>query len=142
VEQLNRYISTWIPSRVSGVPYIVSWRTALSNVDWTEYADGLGVCYRDGHGERALVLCDSAQLNRSNAHAVDCLYTVDDGTDALPYFVTGWCLYPDAKRCNVDLPSGYVTLRRMRPHAPVGGFGPRRSWHLLISPIEAEGEVS
>lgn len=140
VDQLKRYMASWVPTKSSGTPYIVNWRAALSNMDWTDYAAGLGICYRDGHGERSMVLCDVEEIQRKEFPAESCAYIVDDGETALPYFVTGWCLYPDARGCNEHLPTGYVLLRKLRPHAPYGGLGPRRTWHLLISP--AEGEVS
>lgn len=134
VDQLNAYMASWVPTRVSGTPVIMDWRSALSNVDWTDYVDGKAITYRDGYGDMSMVLCDVQQLIRASAHPVDCLYNVDDGASVMPYFVTGWCLYEDARGCNEWLPGGYILLRRVRPHAPHGGLGPRRTWHLLISP--------
>jgi hypothetical protein len=132
VDQLKRYIADWKPAAHQGTPYIVSWQAALSNVDWTDRATGHGICYRDSHGDRCLVLCDVDQLHRSEARAEQCLYVVDDGESALPYNVSGWCFFPG--QCAQYIRDGYVLLRRQHPRT-AHGHGPRRSWHLLIKPI-------
>lgn len=135
VERLRRHVGMWVPTQTSGVPFLIRWRAALSNVDWTEYAHGLGACFLDHNGDRSLMLCDVDQLHRSEARAEQCLYIVDDGVEALPYMVASWCFVGP---CADDIPDGYLRLRRIHPHAPNGGYGPRRAWHLLVAPVDEE----
>ena len=136
--ELEAFMADWQPNAYQGKPYIVDWQSALSNVDWTEHATGHAICYRDHNGDRCLVLCDVDQLHRAEARAEQCLYVVDDGADALPYTVSAWCFFPG--QCARYIRDGYVMLRRQHPRT-FDGYGPRRSWHLLIKPTDL-GEVS
>lgn len=139
LEQVKALVATWKPEAFNGQPMIVSWHTALSNMDWTDYATGLGVCYRNRRDEHAMLLCDVAQLHRSDAGAERCLYIVDGGANPLPFYTAGWCYFDTSSRCRNGqfVPGGYVLLHQMTGHRGlrVGGMGPRRTWHLMTSPI-------
>ena len=120
---------------------VIEWRTATSNVDSPSYICGRGVRYVDSGSQPMILLCDVYRLDRGFTHPVDCGYLVDDGVNILPFSVTGWCLYDrsvDDRTCQtqgIDIPAGYLRLRRQRPMAPHGTRGPRRTWHLAIRPL-------
>lgn len=136
VTTLARFVSIQPATRQARM---VHWRTALSNVDNPTYAAGFGVTCQDSKGMPVMLLCDPYRLDRDNVHPVDCGYLLDDGDDVQPYYVAGWCLFdrsrPVGSVCDVDLPAGYLRLRRQQPMAPHGARGPRRTWHLSISPL-------
>lgn len=136
VQTLRRFVEEHEP-RQHGVPQIISWRTAHPIY---QYAQGFGVCWPDRNGDRCLMLCDIGPLHLPEVRAEECMYIVDDGTTALPYCVSRWCLHEGSNTCAPWIPGGYLTLRRQHPKPPDAAHPPRRAWHLVIRAIE--GEVS
>lgn len=120
-------------ARRHGVPHIVSWRTAHPiHSDLT----GFGVCWPDHNGDRCLLLCDIDPLHSPDVRAEQCMYIVDDGTLALPYCVTKWCLHEGSSACAPWIPGGYLSLRRQHPRPEDASHAPKRAWYLIIRPVE------
>lgn len=132
-----RSLASRLPA--SRQPTVITWKTATSNVEQPSYVSGHGLLCFDSKGQSEALLFDVYRLDLGLVHPVDCSYLVDDGSNIVPFFVAGWCLYDRSRlsteTCIVGVPAGYLRLRKQRPMAPHGARGPRRTWHLSISPL-------
>lgn len=140
LSHIRNLLRTWPEDRLAGVE-VFGWRTALSNMDWTDHAYGHAIHAPSVHNDGRCVwlLLDTAQLvRRDTSHTV---WVIDDGHTVTP-------CYGQIQFTSLDTqivgPYALVHPYPVNPNGdrrPDNGrvidystwhLGPARSWHIKI----------